>query len=139
MGVIVDTSIWVDVERGRLGAAAMEALLGNEPVFLTPMTIAELQYGVMRAKTDAQQNRRAAMLARMKAKPCVIVDKTTGEIFGTIAAQLDARGRTSRHRVQDLWIASLAIQHGHKLLTRNRRDFEDIPGLTVLSAPAARH
>ena len=32
----------------------------------------------------------------------------------------------------DLWIASLALQHGHSVLTRNRRDFEDIPGLAVL-------
>jgi len=33
--------------------------------------------------------------------------------------------------VQDLWLASQAIQHGYHLLTRNRRDFADVPGLDL--------
>jgi predicted nucleic acid-binding protein len=37
--------------------------------------------------------------------------------------------------MQDLWIASLAIQHGHKILTLNARDFEDIPGIELLTLP----
>jgi len=135
MGVIVDTSIWVDIERGRLSTDDVALAVGGEQVLLTPMTVAEFQYGVMRADTEERRSRRAALLARMKAKPCLSADATTGEIFGTIAAQVDARGRASQHRVQDLWIASLAIQHGHKVLTRNLRDFEDIPGLTVIAPP----
>jgi predicted nucleic acid-binding protein len=34
--------------------------------------------------------------------------------------------------VQDLWLASQASQHSHRFLTRNRRDFEDIPGLDLV-------
>ena len=135
MGVILDTFILVDVERGRLSPDDVAALVGDEPVLLTPITIAELQYGVARAQTEAQRKRRASALALIKAKPCLTVDKATGEIFGTTAAQLDSQGRPSKHRVQDLWIASLALQHGMKVVTRNRRDFEDIPGLEVLSPP----
>ena len=36
------------------------------------------------------------------------------------------------YRGQDLWIVALAIQHGMKALTRNRRDFEGIPALDLL-------
>jgi predicted nucleic acid-binding protein len=32
-----------------------------------------------------------------------------------------------------LWLASQAIQHGFKLLTRNPGDFDDIPGLIVVT------
>ncbi len=36
MGVILDTSIWVDVERGRLAPADVAAVTGEEPVYLAP-------------------------------------------------------------------------------------------------------
>jgi predicted nucleic acid-binding protein len=31
-----------------------------------------------------------------------------------------------------IWLASQAIQHGYGLLTRNKKDFEDIPGLDLI-------
>jgi predicted nucleic acid-binding protein len=34
--------------------------------------------------------------------------------------------------VQDLWLASQAIQYGVKLLTKNEKDFSDIPGLDLV-------
>lgn len=54
-------------------------------------------------------------------------------MFGRLAADLDDAGTPSTHRMQDIWIAALAIQHNMKVLTRNRRDFVDIPGLQVLT------
>jgi predicted nucleic acid-binding protein len=135
MGVIVDTSVWVDVERNRLRPEQLEATVGGEPVFVTPVTIAELEYGLVRARTEAQRKRRAAALFLIKARPCLPITQATGEVFGRLAAHLDQEGRPSRHRAQDLWIASVALLHGLKLLTQNRRDFEDIPGLSILSPP----
>lgn len=133
MGIVLDTCIWVDVERGRLAPGDVAAVTRDEPVFLTPITIAELKYGLVRSRTAAERNRRAAALARILKKPCLVIDRTTGDLFGEIAADLDTTGRAARYRVQDLWIAALAIQNSFGLLTRNRRDFADIPGLSLLS------
>jgi predicted nucleic acid-binding protein len=133
MGVILDTSIWVDVERGRLSPADVAAITGNESVYLAPPVIAELQYGVDRAPDAASRTRRASALARIRRKPCLIIDRETGECFGRLAAHVDARGRPSRHRVNDLWLAALAIQHGMRLATQNAKHFTDIPGLDVLT------
>jgi predicted nucleic acid-binding protein len=138
MGIVVDTSIWVDIERRRITRADVRAAASAEPVYVTPVTIAELRYGVERARTEAQRKRRAEALEELKAMDCLRIDAETGEIFGRLSADLDSKGRPSRHRLQDLWIASLALQHGLKLLTQNRSDFEDIPGLTILSPPAPR-
>jgi len=138
MGVIVDTSIWVEVERGRLAPADVAAFTGDEPVYLAPPIVAELEYGVQRAKTAAQRTRRASVLARIVKKPCLIIDRETGATFGRLAAELDASGRPYAHRVQDLWIAALAVQHNLKVLTRNKRDFDGIPGLDVIAVPAPR-
>ena len=132
MGVILDTSIWVDVERGRLAPADVAAVTGEEPVYLAPPIIAELQYGVERAPDPASRNRRVSALARIRRKPCLIIDRETGELFGRLAADVDSRGKPSTHRVNDLWLAALAIQHGMKVATQNEKDFADLPGLDLV-------
>jgi predicted nucleic acid-binding protein len=65
------------------------------------------------------------------------IDAATGVTFGRLAADLDSVGRPSTHRVQDLWLAALAVQHSLKILTQNPRDFRGIPGLTVLTIAGA--
>jgi len=132
MGLILDTSIWVDVERGRLSPFDVFNVIQNEPVYLVPPIIAELEYGVQRAVTDAQRAKRSSALARIRKKPCLIMDKDTGEIFGQLAAALDSTGKPGTHRTNDIWIAAAAIQHNLKVLTRNEKDFADIPGLELV-------
>jgi len=131
MGILIDTCIWIDVEQGNLSPAEIVAVTGTEPVYLSPVTIAELKFGAECAATAAIRQQRLAALARIRLKPALRIDETTGEIFGSLAAQLKMNGRSHRPRIQDLWLASQAIQHGFVLLTRNLSDFEDIPGLQV--------
>ncbi len=133
MGVLIDTCIWIDVEQGKLAPADVAAITGNEPVFLSPVTIAELKFGAECAGTAAIRQQRLAALARLRKKPVLQIDEETGEIFGSLAAQLKTAGKTHRPRIQDLWLASQAIQHGYPLLTRNSKDFTDIPGIQLLT------
>ncbi|MBI2190524.1 MAG: PIN domain-containing protein [Planctomycetes bacterium] len=135
MGVIIDTSIWVDVERGTLAPADIAFYTGDEPVYVAPPILAELEYGVHHARTPAERHKRAAAVARIRAKPCLIMDRETGVTFGRLASDLDSMGRPHAHRLHDVWIAALAIQHNLKVLTRNERDFEGIPGLKVVGLP----
>ncbi len=131
-GVVVDTCIWIDIERGSLTPVEVADAIGNAPVFLTPTILAELQYGVDRAPTARQRMLRSSALARLKHKPCLTIDSDTGILFGTMAAELDKRGRPSAHRLHDLWIAATAVQHAYGLITRNIADFADIPGLKLI-------
>jgi predicted nucleic acid-binding protein len=131
VGILIDTCIWIDVEQGALAIADIIAVTGIEPVYLSPITIAELKFGAECAATPAIRQQRLAALARIRIKPVLRIDETTGEIFGSLAAQLKISGKTHRPRIQDLWLASQAIQHGFTLLTRNLRDFADIPGLQL--------
>ena len=60
------------------------------------------------------------------------MDAQTGFLYGKLAADLIKSGRGSPlHRSQDLWLAALAIQHNLQVITCNRKDFDDIPGLDV--------
>lgn len=132
MGVLIDTCIWIDVEQGHLLPADIAAITGAMPVYLSPVTIAELKFGAECAATPAIRQQRLAALARLRTKPLLPIDDATGEVFGSLAAHLRGTGKTHRPRIQDLWLSSQAIQHGFELLTRNTRDFADIPGLQVL-------
>ena len=132
MGFLIDTCIWVDVERGALAPADVALFTGTNAVYISPVTIAELKFGAEDASDPNIRQKRQAALHRLKRKPILRIDENTGEIFGSLAAQIKALGkRPHRHRVQDLWIASQAIQHGLTLLTYNERDFVDIPGLSL--------
>jgi predicted nucleic acid-binding protein len=131
VGFLIDTCAWIDVEEGALAPADVATLTRDEPVFLSPVTIAELRFGAEVAKDPGMRQKRLSALRRLQRKPLLPLDGATGDIFGSLAAAIKAAGRQHRYRVQDLWIASQAVQHGFGLLTRNRRDFEDIPGLDL--------
>jgi predicted nucleic acid-binding protein len=134
VGVLIDTCIWIDVERGALAPADVAAITGDEPVFLSPVTVAELKFGAEVAPSADLRQKRLSALALLRKKPVLVIDETTGEIFGDIVARLRKHGGSGhRRRVQDLWLASQAIQHGFRFLTRNPADFADIPGLEIVT------
>lgn len=130
MGFLIDTCIWVDVERGALAPADVAQFTGSESVYISPVSIAELKLGAENTRDPHIRQKRQAALHRLKRKPVIRIDENTGEIFGSLAAQLKASGFQHRHRVQDLWIASQAIQYALTILTHNEKDFIDIPGLS---------
>jgi predicted nucleic acid-binding protein len=133
VGFLIDTCVWIDVERGALSPADVAVFTGDEPVFLSPVTIAELKFGAELAADAQIRRRRLSALARLRRKPFLPIDGETGDVFGDLAARLKSAGRAPRQRVQDLWLASQAIQHSYRFLTRNDRDFDDIPGLDLVS------
>ncbi|MGH9483479.1 MAG: PIN domain-containing protein [Terriglobales bacterium] len=134
MAFLLDTCVWIDVERGALAPADVAALTHSEDVYLSPVTLGELRFGAEIATPELRQ-RRLAALARIETKPLLCIDRSTGMIFGALSAAVYAARRQQhpRARVQDLWLASQAVQHACKLLTRNRRDFADLPGLDLVT------
>ncbi|MGC1955393.1 MAG: type II toxin-antitoxin system VapC family toxin [Gammaproteobacteria bacterium] len=132
MGFLIDTCVWIDVERGALAPVDVAGITGDAPVFLSPITIAELKFGAEVAQDPGVRQQRLAALARLQRKPLLAIDASTGDIFGTLTAAIRRAGRSHRYRVQDLWLASQAIQYGYGFLTRNGKDFEDVPGLDLV-------
>ncbi|MCK4507957.1 MAG: type II toxin-antitoxin system VapC family toxin [Desulfuromonadales bacterium] len=132
MGFLIDTCIWIDVEQGVLAPADIASVTGDARVFLSPVTLAELKFGAEIAKNSDVRQKRLAALHRLQRKPLLMIDAATGITFGELVAALKIKGKGHRQRVQDLWLASQAVQHGFTLLTRNGTDFIDIPGLELV-------
>lgn len=133
MGFLIDTSLWIAIERGRLSAADIHAITRQEPVYLSPVNVAEVRFGIGLMKNAKQKLRAMTALRRMRRKPLLRITGETAEVFGMIAAKLTKAGRGADFRIQDLWLASQAIQREFTVLTSNAKDFKDVPGLKWLA------
>ena len=139
MGFLIDSNLWIAIERGQLSAADVHAITGQAPIYVSPVNLAEIRFGIERM-TDAKQKHRAmAMLRRMRRKPLIRIVAETAEVFGTLAGALAKSGRGHEFRIQDLWLAAQAVERKFTLLTANARDFRDVPGLkfVAVNPPAA--
>lgn len=137
MGWLIDTSVWIAVERGALGAADIHAITRQEPVYLSPVNVAEILFGLELLRPGLQKQRATAMFRRLRRKPQLRITFETAETFGTLAANLKKARRDPYVRINDLWLAAQAIQRDFRLLTSNAKDFADIQGLrmVVLKSP----
>ena len=137
MGFLIDTSLWIAVERGRLSAADIHAFTQQGPVYLSPVNLAEIRFGI-ELMTDPKSKRRATLaLRRLRRKPLLRITGDTAEVFGVLAAKLARRGRSAQFRVQDLWLAAQAVQRDFTLLTANAKDFQDVPDLKLVVVKGA--
>ena len=135
MGFLIDTDIWVAVERGTLAPGDIHALTGPAPVFLSPVNVAELWMGIQLVDDETTRRKALASLRRLGRKPLLRMDRGTGEIFGRLAAALRKQGRGEQFRTMDLWLAAQAVQRKFTLLTFNEKHFKDIPGLKLVVLP----
>lgn len=132
MGWLIDTSLWIAVERGTLSAADIQAITRQEPVYLSPINVAEIQFGLELLPSGSQKQRAGAMLRRLRRKPQLRITVETAQTSGSLAVRLRKAGRDPHVRVNDLWLAAQAIQRDFRLLTPNAKDFSDIPGLKLV-------
>ena len=132
MGWLIDTSLWIAVERGTLGAADIHAITRQDPVYLSPVNVADIRFGVELLRSGPQKQRATALLRRLGRKPQLRITVETAETFGILAGKLRKAGRDPHVRVNDLWLAAQAIQRNFRLLTSNAKDFADVPGLQMV-------
>jgi predicted nucleic acid-binding protein len=132
VGWLIDTSLWIAVERGALAAADIHAITRQDPVYLSPVNVAEIRFGVEMLRPGSRKQRATAMLRRLRRKPQLRITVETSETFGLLAARIKKAGRDPYVRVNDLWLAAQAIQRDFRLLTSNAKDFADVPGLQMV-------
>ena len=131
MGVLIDTDLLVDLERGVANPAVDEAI-GDDDRAISVITVSELLHGVHRA-SGAQRTRRRAfvehLLAGMRA---VEITESVARVHADIWAQLASNGVLIG--AHDLWIAATALAHGFGVATGNDVEFARVPGLRVIPA-----
>ncbi|MEE3851204.1 type II toxin-antitoxin system VapC family toxin [Gordonia sp. LSe1-13] len=97
---------------------------------LSSITLAELHFGVLVAKTAAVRAERLRRLVFIeKAFDALPVDDGAAAAYGQIAAAVVDAGRQPRARSLDLLIAATARAHDARLYTRNPSDFVGLDDL----------
>ena len=111
-------------------------LLGPSPgeirgeIAISTISLAELHFGVLVAKSDdvrAIRLRRLAMIEQ--AFQAVPIEAAIAREYGRLAAAVAAAGRKPRARSLDLLIAATASTHDARLYTRNPADLTGLEDL----------
>lgn len=104
----------------------------NEPLYISAVTVSELQYGLYRAVTDVQKTLRERFIqSTLELLPVVPFDLAAALIHARIWADLAAQGQ--QIGVMDAMIAATALANNHAVMTSNVREFVRVAGLEVLS------
>ncbi|HET9210654.1 MAG TPA: type II toxin-antitoxin system VapC family toxin [Thermoanaerobaculia bacterium] len=132
MGVLIDSSVLIRHERGRLDLESRLVDRREEEVFLSVITASELLHGIHRAGDPAIRARRSAFVEAVLARfPLLGIDLATARIHAQIGADLMSSGTLIGPN--DLWLAATCIAHGLSIATGNVREFNRVPGLSVES------
>lgn len=130
MGFLIDSGIFIAMERGDLADETLEARAGQEPCFVSTVTVSELWHGVHRANSTERAARRARFIQQcLQQTPSLPIDDLVARQHAILWATLESLG--TMIGVHDSWIAATALVHDFTLATRNAREFRRVPGLRV--------
>jgi predicted nucleic acid-binding protein len=134
LGVVLDSSVLVAAERKKLTTPEVirniSQAIGDIPIVICALTIAELGQGIYRADTPERAEQRRRFLDELKAQvPIHPVTETTAEIIARIGGEQAAKGVNLP--LADLIIGACALELSYAIVTSNVRDFARIPGLSV--------
>ena len=135
LGLVLDSSVLISAERRKLTASEaienLQTAIGEIPVVLSAVTVAEIGHGIYRALTPEIRDRRRAFLDDLKAAvPIYPLTTVTAEIIARVGGEQAAKGINLP--LADLMIGACALELGYAVGTGNLRDFDRIPGLKLV-------
>ena len=123
MGTLLDTSILIDIERGR------GAIPTSDETAIAAITASELLQGVLRADRAHRAVRGSFVEGILAMLPTIPFSLHVARVHARIWADLAAARLTVD--AADLEVAATTIALGWELATLNRRDFARVAGLRL--------
>lgn len=135
MGIILDSSVLVAAEREGQNARKMLASIARKisetEIGISVVTLIELAHGAARANTPERKTKRQKFIEELQtAMPIHPVTVALALRAGKIDGENQARG--VRVALPDLLIGVTALELGYSVGTANLRDFQRVPGLSVV-------
>jgi tRNA(fMet)-specific endonuclease VapC len=141
VGTILDTTVFIELERAMRGLPAAHAMaevaqhletqLGeNEEVGIAAITASEILHGVHRAAEEHRGQREAFVEAVLAAFPTLSFDLLVARTHARLWAGLASSG--AEVGAHDRLVAATAMSAGWRVGTANARHFSRIPGLEVM-------
>lgn len=139
MGLVIDTSALVAIERAPEGWETELGALGSEPAVVPAVVYAELLVGVRLAHhPDRAANRQARVEALVARFPIVDFTRETAIRWADLFVVLSRTGTMIPSN--DLAVAATALQLGFAVLVgpKDERHYRRVPGLRCERLPVAR-
>ena len=131
MGTLIDTSVLIAVERGRLDPAALQHERDDEEIAMAAITASELLHGLHRLKSAVSRARAERFIDDLLALvPVIPFDLDVARVHARLDAELSAAG--TQVGDADLMIAATAVALDYRIATRDMRSFPRIKGLDVV-------
>jgi tRNA(fMet)-specific endonuclease VapC len=129
MTYLIDSDRIADWLAGRTDAVHLIASFRREGVALSVISYVEFLEGIIGA-VDPVRGRRA-WRTFLRGTRVLVVSRSIAERAAAIRADLRQQKRQVNERALDILIAATAIEHNLTLVTRNIRDYDDIPDLKL--------
>jgi predicted nucleic acid-binding protein len=123
---LLDTTVFIARESGR----PIDASRLPDESAVSVITIAELYAGVLAAADTETRARRLATLESVADVHALGVDDAAARVWARMRVHLAQTGR--RVRVNDLWIAAVAVANGLPVVTQDD-DFDPVRGVADLT------
>ena len=132
MGEVIDSNIFIDIERGLIDADSyLSNLDNNANIYISVITVSELLHGVYRAINQNQKLRRSAFVEKIITNiPALPIDTQIARSHAELNSYLIKKGK--KIGLHDSWIAATCISLGYDLSTKDMKAFEQIPGLSLI-------
>lgn len=130
MGLIIDTSVIIAAEKGRIDFSRVE---NYGEAYMSAITVTELLVGVERADSEERRIKRSAFVEQIIASITAIpFGREEARVYARILRNLFSEKLTIG--THDMIIAATAIANDCTVITLNTKDFEKIKGLKVMKA-----
>ncbi len=126
--MLLDTNIVSYFHKGDSRAKAYEPHLHDQTLFVSFLTVAELyRWPIERGWGEQKKQGLVQYLKNFTVLP---YDEALAWTWAELVGKT-CKGRPMSH--QDSWIAATALRHAMPIVTHNRKHFEGVPGLKVIS------
>ena len=130
MASLIDSSVLIDVERGRVILGVLLEGRGDRGVAMAAITAAELLHGVHRLRASKRKTRAEAVVETLLSSiPVIPFGLVCARVHARLGAELARRGISVG--THDLMIGATALARGLSVITSDRRSFPRIPGLEI--------
>jgi predicted nucleic acid-binding protein len=131
MGTLIDTSVLIAAQRGRLDLGGLQGEDEDEPIAIAAITASELLHGLHRLSSAVARTRSERFVEHvLDSVPVVAFDLDVARVHARLDAELSSRGAAVGEA--DLMIAATAVWLDYRVATRDLRSFPRIKGLDLV-------
>lgn len=132
MGVVLDTSVLIEAEKGELNFSHfLRTSFPKESIYISSISVSELFLGAHLSKEKFQANRIISVETIINSLVVIDFDSEVAKTHANIWSQLKKEGNLIGPH--DLIIAATCLHHQHSLLTSNIQEFSRVTSLILES------